>query len=68
MYVQHDSASAHASRNVQNLLNITFPNRWIGRGRSWNWSARLLDLTPLDFFWGHIKNYVYRQSIQIVGN
>jgi len=63
MYFQHDGAPAHASRNVQNLLSITFPNRWIGHGRSWNWPARSPNLTPLDFFFGDILKIMYIVSL-----
>jgi len=65
MYFQHDGAPPHSSRNVQNLLNAIYPNKWIGRGGPQNWPARSPDLTPLDFFlWGHLKNYIYREPIQ----
>ncbi|EZA62612.1 hypothetical protein X777_10243, partial [Ooceraea biroi] len=45
----------------RNILNESFPDRWIGRGGRISWPARSPDLTPLDFFlWGHLKNEVYR--------
>jgi hypothetical protein len=38
------------------VLNETFPGRWLGRGGSILWLPRSLDLTPLDFFfWGYVK-------------
>ncbi|EZA60061.1 hypothetical protein X777_13886, partial [Ooceraea biroi] len=45
----------------RNILNESFPDRWIGRGRRISWPARSPDLTPLGFFrWGRLKNEVYR--------
>ena len=45
---------------MRNHLNVTYPSRWIGRGRPVPWSARSPDLTPLDYFlWGSMKSMVY---------
>ena len=42
---------------MRNHLNVTYPNRWIGRGGPVQWSP---DLTPLDFFlWADMKSMVY---------
>jgi hypothetical protein len=39
----------------------SFLTRWLGCGSPVSWRARLLDLNPLDFFfWGHLKEIVYR--------
>ena len=39
------------------ILNVTYPNRWTGRGGPVLWSP---DLTPLDYFlWGSMKSMVY---------
>jgi hypothetical protein len=36
--------------------------RWIGRRGSIEWPARSPDLSPCDFFfWGYLKNIVYRK-------
>lgn len=40
MFFQHDGCPAHFSVNVQEFLNLTFPNRWIGRGSLFPWPAR----------------------------
>ena len=41
------------SRLVTHHLNLTFPERWIGRGGHVKWPPRSTELTPLDFFlWG----------------
>jgi hypothetical protein len=32
MWFMHDGAPSHFSRNVRNFLNVTYPQRWIGRG------------------------------------
>jgi hypothetical protein len=48
MVFQHDGAPAHYSRLVTHL-NLTFLERWIGRGGHVPWPPRSPDLTPLDF-------------------
>ncbi len=53
---QQDSAPPHYKRTVQNYLNETFPNRWVGHGGPYKRPPRLPDLSPLDFaVWGIIK-------------
>lgn len=40
---------------------MEFPNKWIGRGRIFQWPARSPDLTVLDFYlWGRIKDFLYK--------
>ena len=64
MWLQHDGAPAHFDRNVRNHLNVTYPNRWIGRGGPVLWPARSPDLTPLDYFlWGSMKALVYATPV-----
>lgn len=56
---QHDGAPAHFSRQVREILNARFPDRWMGRGGPIAWPARSPDLNVLDFFvWGHIKSLI----------
>ena len=50
MVFQHDGAPAHYSRLVTHHLNLTFPERWIGRGGHFQWPPMSPDCTPLDFF------------------
>lgn len=58
---QHDGAPAHYSRNVREILNRRFPNKWIGRGGPTSWPPRSPDLNPIDFWlWGYLKNEVYK--------
>ena len=53
MVFQHEAAPAHYSRLVTHHLNLTFPERWIGRGGHVQWPPRSPDLIPLDFYpWG----------------
>lgn len=60
-WYQQDGAPPHFSREVREFLDVTFPNRWIGRRGPIEWPSRSPDLSPLDFFyWGHLKNNVYR--------
>lgn len=61
IYFQQDGAPAHFTLNVRGYLNLTFPNRWIGRGSYFAWPPRFPDLTPLDYFlWGFLKDRVFR--------
>lgn len=64
LWFQQDGAPAHKSRIARVVLDQSFPDRWIGIGGAVEWPARSPDLTPLDFFlWGHLKEYVYRETI-----
>lgn len=64
MWLMHDGAPPHFSREVRNFLNDAFPNRWIGRGGPLPWPPRSPDLNPLDFFlWGHLKSLVYSTPV-----
>lgn len=57
---QHDGCPAHFRITIRQMLDETYPNRWIGRGGPIPWPARSPDLTPLDFcVWGHMKDLVY---------
>lgn len=72
IWFQHDEAPAHFGLGPRQILNETFPLRWIGR-RNRNeggedWPPRSPDLTPLDYYlWGYLKSKVYKtkpESIQ----
>lgn len=64
MWLMHDGAPPHFSRNVRNYLNNTFRDKWIGRSGPVSWPARSPDLTPMDFYvWGHMKALVYNTTI-----
>jgi hypothetical protein len=42
-------------------LNLTYPDRWIGRESLCPWPARSADLTFLDFYlWGTVKDLVFQ--------
>lgn len=41
---------AHLLTQIRNFLNITFPNRWIGKIGTIEWPARSPDLIPLLYF------------------
>ncbi|XP_031781661.1 uncharacterized protein LOC116416667 [Nasonia vitripennis] len=66
MWLQHDGAPAHRSLDVQDFLNQTYRNRWIGIGRGEDhveWPPRSPDLTSPDFYlWGFLKNSVYADA------
>lgn len=62
-WFQQDGAPPHFTREVREFLDVTFPNRWIGRRGPIEWPSRSPDLSPLDFFyWGLLKNNVYRNK------
>ena len=62
-----DGAPPHWSLIVRDILNETFPNRWIGRNGPTPWSPRSPDITPLDFFlWGYVKDRVCRTPVRDV--
>jgi hypothetical protein len=39
-WFQHDGAPPHFSRNVREMLDNQYPQRWIGRGGPHHWPAR----------------------------
>ena len=51
---QQDGAPPHWGSHVRRLLDVTFPNRRIGRDGPTPWPPQSPDITPpLDFFlWG----------------
>lgn len=60
IWFMQDGAPPHYAHIVRDWLNLTFPNRWIGRGGFIEWAPRSPDLTPCDFFlWGKVKSDVY---------
>lgn len=62
-WFQQDGAPPHFAAVVREWLNMTLPERWIGRGGPVPWPARSPDLNPLDFFlWGYLKSKVYEDS------
>ena len=64
MFFQHDGAPANYSRLVTHQLNITFPERWIGRGGHVQWPPWSPDLSPLDFcLWGWMESEVYKGKV-----
>lgn len=64
MWFMHDGAPAHFSVVARQHLDITYPNRWIGRAGPQNWPARSPDMNPLDFYlWGHLKTLVYKTPV-----
>jgi hypothetical protein len=60
MLFQQDGAPPHFHKEVKNILNRKFPEKWIGRGGPITWPPSSPDLIPLDsFLWGYIKDVVY---------
>jgi hypothetical protein len=60
MWYLHDGGPPHYAGQVRTWMDISFPNRWIGRAGPILWPPRSPDLNPCDFFvWGHMKQLVY---------
>jgi len=60
---QMDGAPGHWAKEVRAFMDLSFPEKWIGRGGPIPWAPRSPDLTPPDFFlWGFIKHKVYAKS------
>jgi hypothetical protein len=56
MCFQHDDASPLFTRQVHNLLDTNYPQKWIGHGCPVSWPVSSPHLAPLDFFlWGCLK-------------
>ena len=63
LYFQQDGAPPHFATAVQNFLDETFPDKWIGRRGPIKFPPRSPDLTPMDFcVWGIIKELVYSRK------
>jgi hypothetical protein len=64
MCFQHYEAPSYYARIVMRHLNVTFRNRWIGRGSTINWPPTSPDLPPLNFcLWGWMKSTVYSRKV-----
>ena len=50
IWFQQDGATYHTANEAIQLLYETFPDRVLSRFGNQNWSSRLCDLIPLDFF------------------
>ena len=51
------------------LLDVTFPNRWIGRDGPTPWPPRSPDITPLDFvLWRYVKDKVFPTPVSDITN
>ena len=63
LYFQQDGAPPHYATAVRNLLDETFPDKWIGRRGPIEFPPQSPDITPMDFFvWGVIKDSVYSRK------
>ncbi|GBM38955.1 hypothetical protein AVEN_271064-1 [Araneus ventricosus] len=61
---QQDGAPPHWGSLVQNFLDETFPDLWIGRDGPTPWHPRSPGITPLEFFfWGYIKDRIFSTPI-----
>lgn len=65
LWWQQDGAPPHNAREVTNILNEMFPNKWLGTNGPVRWAARSPDISPLDYFlWGYLKNEIYKTPVQ----
>ena len=63
LYFQQDGAPPHYATVVRNLLDETFPDKWIDRRGPIEFPPRSPDITPMDFFvWVVIKDSVYSRK------
>jgi len=63
LYFQQDGAPPHYATVVRNLLDETFPDKWIGRRGPIEFPPRSPDIMPMDFFvWGVIKDSVFSRT------
>ena len=58
LWFMHYGLPPYYATIVRNWLNGNFEN-WIGRRGTIKWEPRSLDLTPIDFYWGHLKQLVF---------
>jgi hypothetical protein len=64
----HDGAPAHFSRDVRDVLNNTYHDRWVGTGGPTAWPPHSPGVNPLDFYlWGLLKARVYADPISNEG-
>ena len=62
-YFQQDGAPSHFALAVRELLDLKFPNRWIGHRGAIEWPPRSPDLSPLNFFFGGtVKDKVFARK------
>jgi len=60
---QQDGHPAHTSRRAVAMLNLLFPDQWIGARGPRPWPPRSPDLTPMDFFlWGYMKDEILDEN------
>ncbi|KAJ8947676.1 hypothetical protein NQ318_009560 [Aromia moschata] len=66
---QHDGAPPHKTRIVQQYLNETYGENWIGINRPTPWAPKSPDLTPLDFFlWGNFEKIKFTKHHLLTWN
>jgi hypothetical protein len=66
MVFQHDRTLAHYNRLVTHNLNLTSPERWIGRRGQVQWPPRSPEFSPLVFcLWGWMKSETYKEKVNI---
>ena len=65
---QQDGAPPHCGSDVCWLLDVAFPNRWIGRDGPTRWPPRSPDITPLltSFYWGMLRTKCFWHQFQIL--
>jgi hypothetical protein len=62
------SSPIHFAHVTNDCLNVNFPRRCIGRGETAAWPPQSPDFALLNFSWGCVKNKVYNQRENHLGN
>ena len=65
IHFERDGATCHTTRENLSLLRDHFPGRLVSRFGGVKMPARFQDLLhPVFFFWGHLKERLYRYNPQ----
>ena len=68
-WFQQDGATPHTSNNTLLWLRQRFGDRLISRRCDIEWAPHSLDLNPPDFYlWGYLKDRVYENNPQTIGD
>lgn len=68
-WFQQDGATPHTSNQTLAWLRQRFPDRLISRRCDPEWAPHSPDLNPPDFYlWGYLKDHVYENNPQTIGD
>lgn len=55
---QHDGSPVHFCREVRDILDARYPERWMAQGGPISWPACSPDLSVHDFIWNYVKDLI----------